>query len=281
MRLADMSPALVRRAVGIYCDQAWPPDAPVAPGAGRARAAELEGSTTLGELLGRLERAETADGALCYTLRLGNPRYPFMKFALQEYLVPGEFFFTVDTHDNLDVRPSAPDYTAWLELKRYNRGLKERIEAAWRGAGLPTFEDLRLLCEGLAPVEREERKRARLLLVDDERDVAIGLAALLRARGYEVEVAHTGEQVLEVLERDPLPDLVLLDYELPGLDGEAVLAHMRHEPRLAGVRVLMATASAVDLERLQRIRISGYLQKPYAREVLFKMLRRLLPRAPA
>ena len=275
MRLEDMSPALVRRAVRIYVEQAWPEGADSA----RARAERLDGCATLAELFERLERTATADGAACYTLRLGNPRYPFMKFAVQEYLVPGEFFFTVDTHDNLDVRPNAPDYAEWLDLKRHNRELKGRIEAAWRAAGLPTFEDLRLLCEGLAPVEREDQKRVRLLVVDDERDVAIGVSALLSARGYEVEMAHTGEQVLERLARDPLPDLVLLDYELPGLDGEAVLARMRAEERLASVPVLMATASAIDLGRLQRV--SGYLQKPYAREVLFKMVRRLVPGAPA
>lgn len=275
MRLDDLSPALVRRAVGLYFEHAWPPG-----GGGAVVAAprlprdHLEGAATLGELFERFDRARTADGSVRYTLRLGNPRYPFMKFVVQEYLVDGEYFFTVDTHDHLDVRPGSPDYDEWVRIKRFNRELKARIEDAWQDAGLPTFEDLRLLCEGLAPVEREDEKRARLLVVDDEKDVAMGLRALLQARGYWVEVAHTGEDVLERLALDPLPDLVLLDYELPGLDGESVLARMRSDPRLADVPVLMATASTIDLKRLQRV--SGFLQKPYPRAVLFKMIRRLL-----
>jgi len=277
MRLEDLSPALVRRAVRIYFEHAWPQGCQGEP---RIRADHLEGATTLAELFARFESVERSgrpagqDVAVRYTLRFGNQRYPFMKFAVQEYLVEGEYFFTVDTHDNLDVRPGSPDYEEWVELKRFNRELKERIEAAWRAAGLPTFEDLRLLCEGLAPVEREETKLARLLVVDDEKDVAMGLRALLTARGYEVDVAHTGERVLERLAGDPLPDLVLLDYELPGLDGETVLARMRADPRLADVPVLMATAAPIDLRRLKRV--SGYLQKPYSRGVLFKMIRRLL-----
>ena len=272
MRLNELSPALVRRAVGIYFEHAWPEGSGVEP---RVRADHLDGAATLEDVFCRFEKGECKDSSERYTLRLGNARYPFMKFAVQEYLVDGEYFFTVDTHDNLDVRPGSPDYAEWLELKEYNRELKARIEQAWRAAGLPTFGDRRLLCEGLAPVEREDTKRARLLVVDDEEDVALGLRALLLARGYEVEVAHTGEAVLERLARSPLPDLVLLDYELPGLDGETVLSRMRADERLKSVPVLMAPASVIDLHRLQRV--SGFLQKPYSRGVLFEMIRRLLP----
>ena len=273
MRLEEMQPAHVRRAVEIYLQRAWPPEAPARP---RLGVHDLEGARTMAELFARFELAprDQIDGFLRYTLRLGNHRYPFMKFVVQEYLVDEEFFFTVDTHDNLEVRPSAPDYAQWQELKRYNRELKERIEADWRSACLPTFDDLRAICEGLAPVEREATKRKRLLLVDDEKSIAIGLGALLKARGYEVELAYSGEQVLERLARDPRPDLLLLDYELPELDGYEVLDRVRGDPRLAEMPVLMATASSLDLARMRRA--TGYLRKPYSREVLFAMLRDLL-----
>lgn len=273
MRLEDMSPAHVRRAVELYLERAWPPGSAGTP----VDLAPLEGSATLEELLGHFELApRTGDGLRRYALRLGNNRYPFMKFVVQEYLVHEEYFFSVDTHDNLEIRPGAPDYPAWQELKRSNRRLKDSIEAAWRKASLPTLEDLRVLCEGLAPVEREDRKLARLLLVDDEESVAEGLRALLEARGYDVELAFTGEQVLERLARDPLPDLVLLDYELPELDGEEVLDRLRSDPRTADLPVLMATAASIQLERLRRV--SGLLRKPYPRGVLFAMLRQLLER---
>jgi CheY-like chemotaxis protein len=273
MRLEEMTPAHVRRAVELYLRHAWPPEVSARP---RITVRDLEGANTLAELFKRFESSprDQEEGYLRYALRLGNQRYPFMKFVVQEYLVAEEFFFSVDTHDKLDVRPTAPDYEAWQELKRYNRELKETIEQAWRAASLPTHEDLRLLCEGLAPVEREERKRARLLLVDDEKSVALGLGALLRGRGYEVEVFHTGEAVLERLAREPRPDLLLLDYELPELDGQAVLETVRADPRLADLPVLMATASSIDLSQLGRL--NGILRKPYPREVLFTMLARLL-----
>ena len=280
MRLSDMTPAHVRRAVEMYMRHAWPGETASAtatgPGAkAGAAVAALSRARTLEELFDQFELApRDPNGFVRFALRLGNERYPFMKFIVQEYLVAGEFFFSVDTHDNLDVRPSAPDYEAWQELKQFNRCIKEAIEADWQAAELPTQEDLRVLCEGLAPVEREDEKRARLLVVDDEKSVAQGLGALLRARGYEVELFHTGETVLARLGEDPPPDLLLLDYELPELDGEEVLDRVRADPRLADLPVLMATASMIELDRLGRV--SGLLRKPYPRQILFTMIAKLL-----
>jgi len=272
MRLEHMTPAHVRRAVDVFVECAWPPGSEGRP---HKTSADLEGAATMAELFERFVRVrDEADGFRRYTLRIGNCRYPFMKFVLQEYLVDEEFFFSVDTHDDLDVRPDSPDFEEWQRLKVFNREVKDRIEAAWREEELPTNEDLRRLCEGLAPVEREGNKRARLLVVDDEESVAHGLGALLAARGYAVELAFTGEEVLERLSREPRPDLVLLDYELPQLDGEQVLERLRADPRLADMPVLMATASSIELSRLKRV--SGLLRKPYPRGVLFKMIRELL-----
>jgi CheY-like chemotaxis protein len=283
MRLELMPASLLQHALQLYAAQAWPLGAP--PRA-KALLGALAEPATLEQLLARFEREETH--AQCegrelelarYTLRLGNARYLFMKFVLQEHLVEGEFFCSVDTHDKLDVRPNAPDYAAWEELKHHNRQLKARIEAAWAQAGVPTLQQLQALCTDVAGREKGAPKRARLLVIDDEVSVARGLQALLEARGYEVELAHDGAQALARLARDPLPALVLLDYEMPQLDGKEVLARMRADPRLAELPVLFATASSIELERLERA--SGFLRKPYPRQVLFALLERLVPPASA
>ena len=93
-------------------------------------------------------------------------------------------------------------------------------------------------------------------------------------------MAHDGRRAVEALAADELPDLVLLDFEMPELDGQAVLEHIRADPRTQDLPVLMATASEIDLARLSRV--SGFLAKPYPREVLFEMISRLLapPTAP-
>jgi CheY-like chemotaxis protein len=271
MRLEHLTPAHVRRALEIYLLVAWPRGA----GARAVSLEELRELHDLEQLFARFERVEGGGGGLKrYALRLGTERYPFMKFVVQEHLVNGEYFFSVDTHDQLDIRPDNPEYAEWQRLKAYNRGLKQEIERRWDEAGLPTNADLRVLMEELARVEREEKKRKLILLVDDEADVALGLAALLRARGYEVEVARDGMEALERLACEPLPDLVLLDYELPQLDGEEVLSRLRRDARTAHLPVLFATASTIDLSRLRKV--SGLLRKPYPRHVLFAMIARLL-----
>ena len=127
MRLEVMTPAHVRRAVAIYLEQAFPEGCGVEP---KVRLSDLERASTLEELLQHFQtpRRDAAPGLRHYALRLGNWRYAFMKFVVQEYLVDEEFFFTVDTHDDLEVKPGAPDYERGLELKVQNRELKERVE---------------------------------------------------------------------------------------------------------------------------------------------------------
>jgi len=272
MRLEHMTCAHVRRAVDIYLRYAWPQESGASPSISLA---DLSGASDLQQLFGRFEKVAGVEGGLKrYALRLGNSRYPFMKFVVQEHLVNGEYFFSVDTHDNLEIRHEDPDSEEWERLKLYNRRLKIAIERAWDQARLPTNADLRALAEELARVEREEEKRQTILLVDDDRDVALGLGALFRARGYDVEHARDGREALERLARDPLPDLVLLDYEMPQLDGEEVLRRLRREPRTAHLPVLLATAASIDLSRLRRV--SGVLRKPYPRHLLFAMIARLL-----
>jgi CheY-like chemotaxis protein len=277
MRIEELTPELVRRAVAIYLSISWPGNEFPRP---RITVRDLEGATTLEEIFARFEKPRASEVASLkrYTLRLGNTRYPFMKFVVQEYLVDAEYFFSVDTHDDLDVRADNPDYDAWQELKRHNAEIKHAIEEAWAREGLPTNEDLRRLAEGIAEVERETEKKARVLVVDDEADVCKGLGALLRARGYDVELAYDGRQVLDRLAEEPIPDLLLLDFSMPEFDGEQVLQRVRADPRLKHLPVLLATASSIDLKRIPLA--SGMLRKPYMREDLFAMLSQLLERRP-
>ena len=180
----------------------------------------------------------------------------------------------MDTHDEHIMSPEHPEWKEWCELKTFNRGLKLRIETEWAREALPTHADLRTLAEGLARLEREGDKRARLLVVDDEEDVCQGLGALLGARGYAVDLAYNGQEVLDRLAQDPLPDLVILDYAMPGLDGAEVLRRIRADKRLDSLHVLLATASSIDLKNMQRA--NGLLRKPYPRDVVIAMVKQLL-----
>ncbi|MCC7013418.1 MAG: response regulator [Planctomycetes bacterium] len=277
MRLDELTPSHVRRAVDIYVRHAFPAGMGGKP---RITSADLTGAATIEAVFDGMDRLRATDVEGCkrYSLQIGNHLYPFMKFVVEEYLVNGEYFFTADTHDNLDIRPSHPDYHAWQDVKLHNRALKLEIESAWRSAGLPTLDDLRSLCEDLSELEREEYKGVRILLVEDDLAVAFAIRTWICAKGFAVEIADTGEKALERLARDPLPELLILDYELPGLDGEAVLEQIRADQRLAALPILMATAAKVDLARLTRV--NGVLHKPYPRGLLMATIRQLLPVAP-
>ena len=280
MRLSDLTPSHVKQATAIFVEHAWP-DGP--QGQPAELAAAVEAGETMEELAEVFELVRTGEGEgrRRFSLRLGNDRYPWMKVVIQEFLVSGEFFISVDTHDDIRIDPSMPDHAAWCELQEHNRALKEEVEAHWERAGLPTHSDLRALCEGMARLETQRRDGAagpRLLIVDDDEDVCCSEAAFLRARGFTVETVFDGRQTLERMGRDPLPDLVVLDFAMPEFDGEEVMRRLREDERTAGVPLLLATASEIDLPTIQKA--SGLLRKPYPREVLFEMIDRLLGEPP-
>ncbi|HEY5146915.1 MAG TPA: response regulator [Polyangiaceae bacterium] len=114
-----------------------------------------------------------------------------------------------------------------------------------------------------------------IVVVDDEFGLAEVLGATLSDLGHRVHIAANGAQGLSVMAEHP-PDLVLLDYMMPLLDGPGVLEAMRSDPRLAGVPVLMMSAMP---ESTVRARCSGYrafLRKPFAFDALVDAVHRAL-----
>ena len=74
--------------------------------------------------------------------------------------------------------------------------------------------------------------------------------------------------------REPRPDILVLDYSLPELNGEEVMARLRAQERFSKLPILLATATEIDLGTLARA--SGLLRKPYPAAVLYKMIEELL-----
>ncbi len=88
----------------------------------------------------------------------------------------------------------------------------------------------------------------RILVVDDNVDSALALAALLRALGHEPEVAHDGLEALHMAAR-LRPAIVFLDLILPKLDGVQVAQALRRDPQLARTKIVAVTGHASVLER--------------------------------
>ncbi len=111
----------------------------------------------------------------------------------------------------------------------------------------------------------------RVLVVDDERQILRGLGINLRARGYDVDLAHDGERGLE-LAADRRPDVVVLDLGLPGLGGVDVIRGIRAWSTVPIV-VLSARDEEVDKVRALDAGADDYVTKPFGMNELLARLR--------
>ena len=117
----------------------------------------------------------------------------------------------------------------------------------------------------------------RVLVVDDEAGIRRTMAANLRARGYDVDLAETGEQALQLAARHH-PDVVLLDLGLPGMDGLAVIDGLRGWTQVPIV-VLSARGSERDKVAALDAGADDYVSKPFGMDELLARLRAATRRA--
>ena len=122
--------------------------------------------------------------------------------------------------------------------------------------------------------------RKRILIVEDERDMADLVAARLRKEGYQVDAAYDGAAGLDALRAQP-PDLVLLDIMMPVLSGTDVLAEVRRDARTASVPVIMMTARGQEADVVAGLRqgADDYVVKPFRMAVLIARVAAVLRRA--
>jgi CheY-like chemotaxis protein len=275
MKLSALTVDMVRRAIAIYQDLAYGTSRPRRP-VHLPSGGEAAGQGGIEALLAlfQKEQDETVPGYPCarYSMRLGNRNYPFMKLLLQEHLVAGEFFFAVDTHDQMEVKPEYPDYDQFMAVRRFNRELKRQIEQGFAAAGLATAAVVRQrLVAECGPAG--EPCRGLVLIVDDEEDLAAAVEMSIRRRGFRTYTVHDGLSGLRAAQ-ELLPDLVVLDYELPELDGLQVIQRLRAEPATERVPVLLSSAARVSLADIKRA--DGFLAKPFPEALLFEMIDRVL-----
>jgi DNA-binding response OmpR family regulator len=115
-----------------------------------------------------------------------------------------------------------------------------------------------------------------VLLVDDDRDIAASLRAVLEARGYRVLTAHDGNAGLALAETEQ-PDLVVVDMMMPHKSGFLVLETLKR--RTGGPRVVMITANEGSRHRAyaEMLGADDYLRKPFALDDFLACVTRLCP----
>jgi CheY-like chemotaxis protein len=112
----------------------------------------------------------------------------------------------------------------------------------------------------------------RILVVDDNDALRDNLAEALELEGYQVAVAADGEAALAQLAGEHGFAAVLLDLMMPGMDGRALLARIRGDPRLAGLRVVMTTGQTGPRARAG-VPADAFLTKPFGVRELLAALR--------
>jgi twitching motility two-component system response regulator PilG len=112
----------------------------------------------------------------------------------------------------------------------------------------------------------------RILVVEDNAELAKLLELILRRAGYEIAVAVDGFDALRQFEVQQ-PELVLLDIMLPNLDGYEVCDRIRHELN-SDVPVVMLSSldSYLDMERSRQVGATDHIAKPFDKDVLLKVI---------
>jgi CheY-like chemotaxis protein len=154
-------------------------------------------------------------------------------------------------------------------VREHNRRVAEEVERAWEEEGIPTVRDIK---DRLGKVEQLGRDRT-VLVVDDDPAIADALRALFERAGLVVRTAKNGREALEMVKAER-PHLILMDYQMPEMDGVAACEALKGNPETRRIPVLLATRSQVDLAALTYA--DGFLVKPYRQDVLFSLVRKLL-----
>ncbi len=120
-----------------------------------------------------------------------------------------------------------------------------------------------------------------ILIVDDEPDLVRTLEYTLEREGFETRSARNGKAALDLLTRDPPPDLVLLDLMLPDMSGTEICRKLRQDGRTRKVPVIMLTAKTDEIDRVVGFEVGAddYVAKPFSLRELMLRVRAVLRRA--
>jgi DNA-binding NarL/FixJ family response regulator len=122
-------------------------------------------------------------------------------------------------------------------------------------------------------------KSKRLLVIDDEPNLLRAVAACLKAEDYEVSTARSGHEALMQL-AEFVPDLIISDIRMPGMDGYKLARQLRGSPRTALVPIVFLSAKDETADRIEGFHagIDAYLTKPFEPDELIAVVNGILTR---
>ena len=123
----------------------------------------------------------------------------------------------------------------------------------------------------------------RILIIEDDPDIAESLTYNLKREGLRVLVAHSGEQGFQMA-KDPqsTPSLIVLDLMLPGMNGSEVCERLRRKPETEKIPIIILTAKASEADKIAGLDLGAddYMTKPFSVKELIARIRAVLRRKP-
>ncbi len=122
-------------------------------------------------------------------------------------------------------------------------------------------------------MDKKERNRTKVLLVDDEPNIIVALEFLVQSEGYQVFTAYDGKEALQKTDLQQ-PDIIVLDVMMPGMDGFEVARHVRANPAYQDTRIIFLTARGTQEDRFRGYSSGGefYLAKPFDNDELINII---------
>jgi len=122
--------------------------------------------------------------------------------------------------------------------------------------------------------------KEKILIVEDEKDIAKMIDYNLKKEGFRTLIARDGEDALDSAMRE-LPDLILLDLMLPGVDGLEICKELKKERKTAGIPIIMLTAKSRESDKIVGLELGAddYVTKPFSPRELIARIKAVTRRA--
>ena len=250
---------MVQLATQVFLKHAYPDGVP---------SAIQEMSDSLGELEGEqdlLSWSRLEKEGERYNLRLGNANYPHMKLVFM--IEQGNPVFYVDAHDShFNLPPNVPGYEKLLALREANKKLKQKIESAWGVEQLPIFGHQRSVIK-----PKDLCKGMYVLAIDDEDQILDMLSIIVKSMGAEFMRATSAEEARRLIQGRGVPDLIFCDIMMPRESGFDFVAWLRKE----GHTVPTYFITGLNLEKIDKDRVTAVLQKPFTAKSVMNIMKKL------
>jgi len=198
---------------------------------------------------------------------------------LEDWLQEMEELTLIEAVPEGEAKPedfASPDQTLKLSDLERKRLKQDAQQAGASLANSGAYVAMHRL-DGRAALRKESRDTSVLIVEDDPDQLALADLRVSMA-GYQVRVASSVNAFLQTMLDDGAPDLLLLDVALPDGDGFEVLARLRRHQALGSLPIVMLTAKAdpADIGKGLALGADGYVTKPYTKNVLANVIRRVL-----